>query len=227
MANSQKTYYELIDNFVKNITTMRTLLLICALFISTQLFAQSNVIFIDFNKLPTTAIENSFNNDKAVVETAIANKMKSYKGKQSKKSGFTIYQGLNIPEISNSPVDLYFKTASSKKNTTTIHVLVSSGNEQFFTNENDADVIRQAQAFVESIQTNVEQAQLESDIAAQAKLVKSADKYLSKKKSELQKLEKQKKGIENKIAKTQKEIDQAEANLNKMKSEQKSLQSQE
>lgn len=227
MANSQKTYYELIDNFVKNITTMRTLLLICALFISTQLFAQSNVIFIDFNKLPTTAIENSFNNDKAVVETAIANKMKSYKGKQSKKSGFTIYQGLNIPEISNSPVDLYFKTASSKKNTTTIHVLVSSGNEQFFTNENDADVIRQAQVFVESIQTNVEQAQLESDIAAQAKLVKSADKDLSKKKSELQKLEKQKKDIENKIAKTQKEIDQAEANLNKMKSEQKSLQSQD
>lgn len=206
---------------------MKTLITLLIATVFTQFaFAQSSVITIDYNKLPTTAITNNYSNPKNVVDAAIANR---FKGKSKKKNGYVLYERVNIPEISNAPVDVYFKTVQTgKKNnlSTNVTMLISSGNEVFYSNESDVDIINYGSAFLENFKSDVSSEQLKSDINSQSAQVKVAEKNLTKKENELKKLENQKKDIENKISKVEKEINEAKKILESEKDKQQSLKAQ-
>jgi chromosome segregation ATPase len=191
------------------------------------IFAQSSVITVDYNKLPTTAVTNNFTGDIKVVEAAIENRMKTYQSKGKKKNGFIVYEAVQIPEISQMSVDVYYKVSKKGKNNSTVIMLVSSGNENFFKEEENTSEIENSRAFLNGLTTNIDEELLKIEIDEKAKMVKAADKALNKKRNELKKLENQKKSIESKISKTQKEIEEAERNLQAQESEKKELQSQQ
>lgn len=206
---------------------MKTIISFIIAIVFTQFaVAQSSIITIDYNKMPTTAITNNYSNAKGIVDAAIANR---FKGKTKKKNGYVIYEGVNLPEISATPVDLYFKTAQTgKKNNlrTNVTMLISSGNEVFYSNDTDADIINSASSLLENLKSDISNQQLKTDINAQSAQVKAAEKNLNKKENELKNLQKQKKDIENKISKVEKEINDAQKTLQSEKEKQHMLEEQ-
>jgi len=205
---------------------MKTIsLFIFSLIFSSSIFAQANIITIDYNKLPTTAVTNSFTESKDIVMKALETKMASYKVKSKKSKGYMIYQGVIVPEISASPVDLYFKVDGNNKNgNVTMHI--SSGYEVFYNDRDNMEAFEGGKTFLNNLTTDVAAAKLNFDIKVQTATVKSSDKQLSKYKSELNKLQRQKKNIEDKIAKTERAIADAEATLRNEQKTSEQLKSQ-
>lgn len=209
---------------------MKTILLALALFASTSIAsAQATLITIEHNKLPTSAVTNTYAQPVQIVTAAVESKMASYKVKPKKMKGYTVYQGVTIPEISAQPVDLYFKIeqpSKRDKNNSNVTMLISGGNEVFYNDKEQADMFYGGQSLLNNMTTDVASSKLAADIKLQEAAVKSTSKKLESYKKELNNLQRQKKDIESKIAKTEKSIADTEAELKNAQQTREELKSQ-
>ncbi|HRN79220.1 MAG TPA: hypothetical protein PKY29_03445 [Ferruginibacter sp.] len=209
---------------------MKTILIVLA-FLATAISAsaQATLITIDHNKLPTAAVSNTYPQPVQIVTTAVESKMASYKVKPKKIKGYTVYQGVIVPEISAQPLDLYFKVeqpSKRDKNSGTVTLLISGGNEVFYNEREQADMFAAGQSFLNNLTSDVTSSKLAFDLQRQNKEVQSTNKKLDGYKKELSKLQRQKKDIESKIARTEKSIADTEASLKSAEQSRDELKSQ-
>ena len=153
------------------------------------------------NKTNRPTLLAAYNMPSDIVRSALADKLKKSKiSKGSKaKGGFRAYKGVSIPEISDDKIDVYTKV-SGKKDKSTLYFAVSRGYDNFITPETDPEMVNKMKAYVKSMMDNVNIAKLKADIAAQAKVVKSADKAKSSKEKAGSRLQNEQKNLENKLA---------------------------
>ena len=102
--------------------------------------------------------------------------------KKNKLDGFYIFNGITLPAISNQKLDMYFKVerkGKSRKEQSTIFMLVSKGYDNFISPETDAAIFEAATAFLNGFVAGTEGYRLNLDIEEQQKVVKNAEKKLA------------------------------------------------
>jgi len=192
---------------------MKKLLLTAAIyFVTTAAFAQARTATAEYNKniQPALEIEIPFE-EKTVMKSLVDTlEKKGYKGKENK--GYTIFKGVNLPEIGPGSYDLYFKAdpkSRKEKDITVLTMLVSSGGEKFISESDDATVISNSKAFLESHTDNATAYDLELQIKTQQDATEKADKKYNNLVEDGQDLVKKKEKLEKDIADNQqKQTDQ-------------------
>lgn len=156
---------------------------------------------VSINKASRPSIVAAYNMPSDIVRSALTDKLKkSSISKGSKaKGGFRAYKGVSIPSISADKIDVYTKV-SGKKDRSTLYFAVSRGYDNFITPETDPEMVKNATAYVKSMMANVNIAKLKADIAAQAKVVKSANKAKVGKEKAGSRLQSDQKSLESKLA---------------------------
>lgn len=181
--------------------------------------SQSGLTTATFNKLPQTAVQYNLAYSDEAVSNGLAKKLESY-GKPKKIKEFLVYRNLNIPEISSSPITLYFNVEKKSKkdnSNAVLTMLLSNEFDRFYTKENDAELFNKAIEYLNGFAEPVAAASLELGIQAQDETTQKVDKKLKKLRDEAIDLEKQKKRIEEKQEQNRKDIAAEEAALAKQK----------
>ncbi len=163
-----------------------------------------------------------------IIKDALSSKLKrSNISKGSKvRGGFRVYKGVSIPEISDDKIDIYTKV-SGRKGKSTLYMAISRGYDNFVSPETDSDMMEKGKGYVKSMIADVNIAKIKTDIAAQAKVVKKADKAYENTVKTGKNLVGDMKDLENKLVKNKKDQeankkDQEEA-AQKLKGEQAML----
>jgi hypothetical protein len=172
-----------------------------------------------FNKLPQTAVQYNFAFSDKAVENGLANRLGAY-GKPKKNKEYLVYRNVNIPEISTTPVTLYFNVdRKSKKdnNNAVLTLLLSNEFDQFYSKENHAALFNNALQYMNGFEAPVTAASLELNIQAQDENAQKSDKKLKKLRDEAISLEKDMKRLEEKIAQNKIDIEKEEIELVKQK----------
>lgn len=181
--------------------------------------SQSALTTATFNKLPHTAVQYNLAYSDEAVSNALAKKLDSY-GKPKKIKEYVVYRNLNIPEISTSPLTLYFNVEKKSKrdnSNTVLTLLLSNEFDRFYSIENDPDLFNKAIEYLNGFSEPVAAASLELGIQSQNETTQKVDKKLEKLRDEAIDLEKQKKRLEEKIEQNKKDIESEEAALSKQK----------
>ncbi|MEX0635136.1 MAG: hypothetical protein WD135_00100 [Ferruginibacter sp.] len=181
--------------------------------------SQSKLTNATFNKIPQTAIQLNLAYSEEAVSNAIANKLGSY-GKPKKMKEFLVYRNVNIPEISSSPVTLYFnveKRSRNDNNNAVLILLLSNEFERFYNNETDPVLFKRAIEYLNGFSQPIASAELELVILAQDETTQKVDKKLKKLRDETINLQNQEKKLQEKIEQNKKDIESEEAALAKQK----------
>jgi hypothetical protein len=176
--------------------------LIAVAFFNTALFAQARYAFISFKEGQRPAIINEFSYPENTVSKAIRDKMEKagFKGKDSK--GYTMYKNVSLPELGAAMYDVYFKVdrkSKKEKDMSEVTMLVSTGNENYITEANDAQTISNAKSFLNNLIPNVQAFDLEQQITAQEEAVKKSEKKYKSLLDDADDLQKRKRRIEEQI----------------------------
>lgn len=102
--------------------------------------------------------------------------------KKNKIDGFYVFEGIQLPALSNLKLDMYFKVDpknKAEKDQSTIYLLVSKGYDNFISPGADSATFLAATDFLNSFVAETASYRLNLDIEEQAKVVKSAEKKLS------------------------------------------------
>ena len=192
---------------------MKKLLLSAVIFFTaTAAFAQARTATAEINKVMQPAIETEIPFEEKTVMKSLSEKMekRGYKGKDSK--GYTIYKGVTMPELGSGSYDLYFKTdrkSRKEKDITVLTMLVSSGNEKFVGEPDDAVLFTNAKNFLDNHTESATAYDLELQIKEQQEATTKADKKYNNLVEDGQDLVKKKEKIEKDIVEnTQKQADQ-------------------
>jgi hypothetical protein len=178
-------------------------------------FAQARTATAEFNKTMQPAMEIEIPFQEKTVEKSLTERMekKGYKGKDSK--GYSIYRGVNLPEIGPDSYDLYFKTdrkSRKEKDITILTMLVSKGAQgsEVFLNETDnADVLDKVKAFLNAHVDIATAYDLELQIKDQQEATEKADKKYRNLVEDGEDLVKKKERLEKDMAEnTKKQADQ-------------------
>lgn len=181
--------------------------------------SQSVLTTATFNKLPQTAVQYNMAYSDEAVSNGLTKKLESY-GKPKKIKEFLVYRNLNIPEISSTPVTLYFNVEKKSKkdnSNAVLTMLLSNEFDRFYTKESDPELFNKAIEYLNSFAEPVAAASLELGIQSQDETTQKVDKKLKKLRDESIDLEKQKKRIEDKIEQNKKDIAAEESELAKQK----------
>lgn len=192
---------------------MKKILLSAAIFfISATAFSQARTATAEYNKTMQPAIEIEIPFEEKTVMKSLVEKMekKGYKGKDSKD--YTVFRGVNMPEIGSGTYDLYFKAdrkSRKEKDISILTMMVSKGNDNFMSEGDDADVFSNAKTFLNG---HIEQAtayDLELQIKEQTEATEKADKKYKNAVEDGEDLVKKKEKIEKEIEENkQKQADQ-------------------
>jgi hypothetical protein len=192
------------------------ILLLCSVLV---LQAQTAITTATFNKLPQTAVQFNIAFSDEAVENGLANKLAAY-GKPKKIKEYLVYRNVNIPEISSTPVTLYFNVERKSKkdnNNSVLTLMLSNEFDRFYSKETDSTLFNNALQYLKGFEAPVAAASLELNILAQDENAQKSDKKLKKLRDEAINLEKDKVRIEEKIAQRKKEIEKEEIELAKQK----------
>lgn len=160
---------------------------------------------VKFSKTNENAVVIDFNKPGNIVEAALKDRLdKEGLGKSKSKNGFTYYAGTIWKSVSADKLDIYFKV-DSKKERSTVMLLMSKGYDNFITSGSDATVIENGKAFLNSLGQSIDAYQLGVDIKAQEEAVKKAEKAYSNSVDNGKSLLSDKEKIEKKIAENEKE----------------------
>lgn len=139
--------------------------------------------------------------------------------KKNKLDGFYVFNNVSLPSLSDLKLDMYFKVVQKnkrEKNSSTIYLLVSKGNENFASPDNDTMLWNSSLIFLNSFVEKTTAYSLEQDIATQENNVKEQqDKYI--------KLQNDEKDLSDKIRKYQEDLVN---NQNAQKSQQQQIENQ-
>jgi len=158
---------------------MRKIHLVTALlFMATFAFAQARQTTADYNKTMQPAIETEIPFPEKTVLKSLVDKMekRGYKGKEVK--GYTVFKGVNMPEIGPDAYDLYFKTDRKKKDkdVTILTMLISTGNEKFISEGDNVKVLDDSKTFLNNHSAHAAAYDLELQIKDQDEATTKADK---------------------------------------------------
>ena len=195
-----------------------TLLAACLLTIAVS--AQSISTGVSFNKTTQPALMLLLPYSESIAEGTILQKLRENgydpetKGKafwkQNKVNGFYTFKGVVLKELTEQPLDLYFKVdpkGKKENETATIYFLVSKGEEKFITPETDQKIHSAAKKFLNKLIDESAAYKLQKEIEDQEAEVKNQEKKLTKVKDD-------EKALLKKIADLQEEL-----RLNKLQQE--------
>ena len=154
--------------------------------------AQSSFTTIQFNNKMQPALLLELPNTTDDAEGTILQKLKQtgYKPetqghlfwKKNKIDGFYAFNGIVLPSLSNEKLDMYFKVVQKnkeEKSSSTVYLLVSTGNENFSSPEGDTALWNSSQMFFNSFVEKTTAFSLEQDISAQENVLKDAQNKLT------------------------------------------------
>lgn len=174
--------------------------------------AQSSYTTIEYNDKMQPALVLELPNNTEDAEGTILQKLKQTgynpetQGhlfwKKNKLDGFYVFNNVSLPSLSDLKLDMYFKVVQKnkrEKNSSTLYLLVSKGNENFASPGNDTMLWNSSVIFLNSFVEKTTAFSLEQDIATQEKNIKDQqDKYI--------KLQNEEKDLADKIRKYQEDL---------------------
>lgn len=152
-------------------------------------FAQSSFSNIKFKEALRPAISLPLNFEPDVTEQTILAKLKEtgYKpekngnifNKKNKQEGFYKFSGVELPQLANQQLDLYFrvdpvKTGDSVRSSITL--MVSKGYENFVSPETDSATFAASENFLNSFIRQTETFQINEQMERQKKMLATAEK---------------------------------------------------
>lgn len=174
--------------------------------------AQSSYTTIQYNKIMQPALVLELPNTTDDAQGTILEKLKQIgynpetQGhlfwKKNKIDGFYAFNGVVLPSLSTRKLDMYFKVVQKnkeEKNSSTVYLLVSSGNENFASPESDSALWNSSILFLNSFVEKTTAYTLEQSITAQEDVVKDSQKKLAN-------LQKDEKDLSDKIKKYQDDL---------------------
>ena len=157
-----------------------------------QARAQSSFTTIEYNKKMQPALVLELPNTTDDVKGTILNKLKqigynpetqgAFFWKKNTTDGFYVFNKVVLPSISTQTLDMYFKVVQKnreEKNSSTLYLLVSSGNENFASPEKDTTLWNSSQLFLNSFVEKTTAYSLEQNIKAQENTVNDSQKKIS------------------------------------------------
>jgi hypothetical protein len=163
--------------------------------------AQSSSTTIDYKKNMVPALVIQLSNTTVNVEAMILEKLKqagynpSSTGhlfwKSIKKDGFYSFYNVSFPTLASYKLDMFFKIIkqnNEEKNNSTVYLLVSTGNDNFSSPEQNPDVWNWAQAFMNNFPEWAASYTLESNITQQESALTDARKKMTNLQSDEQDL---------------------------------------
>ncbi len=174
--------------------------------------AQSSYTTIQYNDKMQPALVLELPNNTEDAEGTILQKLKQTgynpetQGhlfwKKNKLDGFYVFNNVSLLSLSDLKLDIYFKVVQKnkrEKNSSTLYLLVSKGNENFASPDNDTMLWNSSVIFLNSFVEKTTAYSLEQDIATQENNVKEQqDKYI--------KLQNDEKDLADKIRKYQEDL---------------------
>ena len=155
--------------------------------------AQSSSTTIQFNDKMRPALVVELPNTTADAEGTILQKLKETgynhetQGhlfwKKNKIDGFYVFNNVVLPSLSNQKLDMYFKVVQKnkeEKNSSTLYLLVSSGNEKFASPEGDTTLWNSSKTFLNSFVEKTTAYSLEQNIKHQENTVREFQNKLTK-----------------------------------------------
>jgi hypothetical protein len=100
--------------------------------------------------------------------------------KKNKKDGFYVFTGVELPDLNNQKLDIYFRVEKNKTNkrNSTMYMLVSKGYDNFVSPEVDSITFKAATVFLNGFVAGNVSFSLQQEIDAQEKVVLNAEKKL-------------------------------------------------
>jgi hypothetical protein len=181
--------------------------------------AQSSSTTIQFNDKMRAALVLELPNSATDVEGTILQKLKETgynhetQGhlfwKKNKIDGFYVFNNVVLPSLSNQKLDMYFKVVQKnkeEKNSSTLYLLVSSGNENFASPDGDTTLWNSSKMFLNSFVEKTTAYSLEQNIKHQENTVKEF-------RNKLTELQDQEKDLAEKIRQNQEDQKNQQLNL--------------
>jgi septal ring factor EnvC (AmiA/AmiB activator) len=139
--------------------------------------------------------------------------------KTNKVNDFYVFDNVQLPELNNQKLDMYFKVAkatSGDKAQSTVYLMVSKGYDNFVSPQTDTATFYAAQKFLDGFVGSTNTFKHNSDVETQQANVTNAEKKLSD-------LQKNEKDLSSKIAQLQSDLVN---NQNDQKNQQAEIESQ-
>jgi len=133
--------------------------------------------------------------------------------KTNKLNDFYVFDNVQLPELNNQKLDMYFKVAkatSGDKEQSTVYLMVSKGYDNFVSPQTDTATFYAAQKFPDGFGVGTNTFKHNSDVGTQESNIASAEKKLGD-------LQKKEKDLSSKIAELQAEIASQKASLELLK----------
>ena len=133
--------------------------------------------------------------------------------KTNKLNDFYVFDNVQLPELNNQKLDMYFKVAkatSGDKEQSTVYLMVSKGYDNFVSPQTDTATFYAAQKFLDGFVVGTNTFKHNSDVGTQESNIASAEKKLGD-------LQKKEKDLSSKIAELQAEIASQKASLELLK----------
>jgi len=154
--------------------------------------AQSSYTTIQYNDKMRPALVLELPNNATDAEGTILQKLKEAgynhetQGhlfwKKNKIDGFYAFNSVVLPSVSNQKMDIYFKVVQKnkeEKNSSTLYLLVSSGNENFASPDGDTTLWNSSKMFLNSFVEKTTAYSLEQNIKHQENTVKEFQNRLT------------------------------------------------
>jgi hypothetical protein len=198
-----------------------------AVLFSLPVFSQAYESSIDYDKKKQPAVTIDYPYSQEAVENAIVQKIekmghksKTEKGLFNKDKGFIVFKDAYITDISADRMDYIVKVerkSRKEKDETTLYLILAKNGENAWTTL-DAEGVRKAKAFLNGLQPEIEDANLELQIKDQEDNVTKSEKKFKDMTDEKASLEKKLKKLGEDIEKQQKDIENGRISLDGMKS---------
>lgn len=192
---------------------------VCSMYIAAT--AQSTIEKVNYQKAEHEAIVNEIPYPEKTIMNAIDNKMQQlgYKSKSSK--GYTVYKAVRLTQLGGGEYDLYFsaeRKSRRNKDNSTLTMLVSTGNDVFATENDNAALMDNAKKYMDGITDMVAAYDLDLQVAAQIDVVDKAIKKYNSLVDDGKNLEKKKKDIEKDIENNKKDQEKQMKEIENQKS---------
>ena len=180
----------------------RICLMILGIWFFSGAYAQAHTVTVEYQKISREALQNEISYPEKTIGNAIEESMAKlgFKGKSSK--GFTVYKGVSLPELGSVSCDLYFsvdRKSKKEKETSTITLMLSKGDDNFITASSDEALIAKAKDYLNNLWDMVAVYDLEQQITEQQDLVKKNEKKMINLAEDAVDLEKKRKKTESDI----------------------------
>lgn len=202
------------------------LLLLMATFVGVVSYSQAYESSIEYNKKKQNAYTIDYSYPAEALENAIVSKIEGmgYKGKTekglfNKDKGFIVFKSAFINNISDQAMDYIVKVEQKSrkdKNTSVLYMIVDKDGMDASPTF-DSDVVRKIKNFLESLQPDVEAANLELQINDQQDVVTKAEKKLKNLKDDQASMEKKIKNLQDDLKKNGKDQEDAQKDIENQK----------